>query len=151
MRIFLAGASGAIGRQLVPLLASAGHTVAGTTRSEAKAAMLRELGAEPVFAGANAAEVAASNARIRDEGTANLIAAARAAGAGRFLAQSIAFLPGGGRFCRLRRRIRHHRSPLRGVETKQIGGRSERPRTPRCAGLRASQTLIVITSPSATK
>ncbi|MGE5335951.1 MAG: NAD(P)H-binding protein [Nitrososphaerota archaeon] len=50
MRVFLAGASGAIGRQLVPLLVAAGHEVAGTTRREAKAGMLRELGAEPVVA-----------------------------------------------------------------------------------------------------
>src|SRR3954471_17524207 len=48
MRIFLAGASGAIGRQLVPLLVADGQVVAGTTRSESKAGMLRELGAEPV-------------------------------------------------------------------------------------------------------
>lgn len=131
MRIFLAGASGAIGRQLVPLLVADGHVVAGTTRSESKAATLRELGAEPVvvdvydaaalreavvafgpelvmhqltdlpqdpaeMVGPNAAAAAAANARIRDEGTANLIAAAKAAGAERFLAQSIAFIPGAG-------------------------------------------------------
>jgi len=131
MRVFLAGASGAIGRQLVPLLVADGHVVAGTTRSESKAALLRELGAELVvvdvydagalrdavvafapdlvmhqltdlpqdaaeMVGPNAAEVAAANARIRDEGTANLVAAARAAGVERFLAQSIAFVPGGG-------------------------------------------------------
>jgi uncharacterized protein YbjT (DUF2867 family) len=48
VRVFLAGASGAIGRQLVPLLIADGHEVAGTTRSEAKVEMLRELGAKPV-------------------------------------------------------------------------------------------------------
>jgi len=48
MRIFLAGASGAIGRRLVPLLVSAGHVVIGTTRSENKLEQLRHLGAEPV-------------------------------------------------------------------------------------------------------
>jgi nucleoside-diphosphate-sugar epimerase len=121
VRIFLAGASGVIGRQLTPLLVEAGHTVAGTTRSAGKADLLRGLGAEPVVvdvydAGGlrdaicnfapemvmhqltdlpdDAAELAASrdsNARMREEGTANLVHAARAAGASRFLAQSIAW------------------------------------------------------------
>jgi len=48
MHVFLAGAGGAIGRSLVPLLTSHGHTVTGTTRSAAKAERLRALGAEPV-------------------------------------------------------------------------------------------------------
>jgi nucleoside-diphosphate-sugar epimerase len=48
MRIFLAGAGGAIGRRLTPLLCAAGHRVVGTTRSADKAAALRTLGAEPV-------------------------------------------------------------------------------------------------------
>jgi nucleoside-diphosphate-sugar epimerase len=48
VRIFLAGASGVIGRRLVPLLVGAGHTVAGMTRSPDKADGLRELGAEAV-------------------------------------------------------------------------------------------------------
>jgi nucleoside-diphosphate-sugar epimerase len=48
MKIFLAGAGGAIGRRLTPLLAAAGHNVTGTTRSSAKAAAIRTLGAEPV-------------------------------------------------------------------------------------------------------
>src|SRR4051794_26769814 len=48
MHIFIAGASGAVGRALVPLLTSHGHTVAATTRSPQKAAALRKLGAEPV-------------------------------------------------------------------------------------------------------
>jgi nucleoside-diphosphate-sugar epimerase len=125
MRVFLAGASGAIGRQLVPLLVAAGHEVAGTTRSAAKTEMLRELGAEPVVLDVYDAErlreavvtfapelvmhqltdlpsdpaqisaKAADNARVRTEGTCNLIAAAQAAEAPRFLAQSIAWrLPG---------------------------------------------------------
>ena len=125
MRVFLAGASGAIGRQLVPLLAGAGHEVAGTTRSEAKVELLRKLGAEPVIIDVYDAErlldevvafgpelvmhqltdlpqdprqiseKAADNARVRTEGTRNLIAAAQAAEAPRFLAQSIAWrLPG---------------------------------------------------------
>jgi nucleoside-diphosphate-sugar epimerase len=121
MRIFLAGASGVIGRQLTPLLVAAGHTVAGTTRSERKAELVRGLGAEPVvvdvyeagalrdaicdFApdmvmhqltdlpddAAKIPECRESNARMREEGTANLVHAARAAGASRFLAQSIAW------------------------------------------------------------
>jgi nucleoside-diphosphate-sugar epimerase len=127
MRIFLAGASGVIGRPLVPLLVAGGHQVAGTTRSESKREMLLELGAEPVVldvydadALRNAvvafapelvmhqltdlpddpAELAGAastaNARMRDVGTSNLIAAAGAAGAERFLAQSIAWIPEGG-------------------------------------------------------
>jgi nucleoside-diphosphate-sugar epimerase len=126
VRIFLAGASGVIGRRLVPLLVEAGHEVAGTTRSEGKAQLLRGLGAEPLVVDAFDAEAlreavvafapdlvmhqltdlpdlpaeipkrATDNARIRDEGTANLIAAAGAAGAKRFLAQSIAWVPAGG-------------------------------------------------------
>ena len=121
MRVFLAGASGAIGRQLVPKLVAAGHTVAGTTRSESKVAMLRGLGAEPVVIDvydakrlreavvacapelimhqltdlpqdpAQISAKGADNARIRTEGTCNLIAAAQAAAAPRFLAQSIAW------------------------------------------------------------
>jgi nucleoside-diphosphate-sugar epimerase len=121
MRIFVAGATGALGAQLVPLLIAGGHDVAGMTRSAAKAARLRELGAEPVVcdvydAGQLAEAVtrfapdvvihaltdlpadprelaarAAGNSRIRRKGTRNLLAAARAAGARRVLAESIAF------------------------------------------------------------
>ena len=47
-RIFLAGAAGAIGRRLTPLLRLAGHEVTGTTRSTAKVAALRALGASAV-------------------------------------------------------------------------------------------------------
>jgi len=48
MRIFLAGAAGAIGRRLVPLLLGAGHHVVGTTRSTSKADVLLATGVEPV-------------------------------------------------------------------------------------------------------
>jgi NAD(P)H-binding len=125
MRVFVAGATGVIGVRLLPLLVEAGHTVAGMTRSEGKAATLEALGAEPVVCdvfdvGALTGAVvsfapdavvhqltdlpdrladlprhAAANDRIRSEGTRNLIAAAKAAGAGRFVAQSIAWRPPG--------------------------------------------------------
>jgi nucleoside-diphosphate-sugar epimerase len=125
MRIFFAGATGVIGRELLPMLVAAGHEVTAISRSEGKLAALEEAGATAVLADAydaeglreaavaarpelvmhqltdlpdDAAEIgdAAENARIRDEGTANLIAAARAAGAERLLAQSIAWTPRGG-------------------------------------------------------
>ena len=122
MRVFVAGASGAIGRPLVPRLIAAGHEVTGMTRSEARAEHVRAAGADAAVVdvfdsealraavGAARAEVivhqltslpdridfrkedtyAATN-RVRTEGTRNLIEAARAAGARRFVAQSIAF------------------------------------------------------------
>lgn len=126
MRIFLAGASGVIGARLTPMLVEAGHAVAGTTRSAEKAERVRGLGAEPIVLDVYDAEAlraavvdfspdlvmhqltdlpddaseipqrGKANARIREEGTANLIAAARAAGAERFLAQSIAWTPAAG-------------------------------------------------------
>lgn len=52
MRVFVAGATGAIGRRLVPRLVAAGHEVHGMTRSDSKQAMLKELGAVPVVADA---------------------------------------------------------------------------------------------------
>ena len=48
MRVFVAGATGAIGKQLVPRLVAAGHEVHGMTRSESKKGMLDALGAVPV-------------------------------------------------------------------------------------------------------
>jgi nucleoside-diphosphate-sugar epimerase len=123
MRIFLAGASGAIGRRLVPLLLRAGHAVTGTTRSAENAKLLEGAGVTaavldvfdaPAIADAvrsarpdvvihqltdllrefDQAQIAASyskNARIRTEGTRNLVAAAQAASVRRFIVQSIAF------------------------------------------------------------
>jgi nucleoside-diphosphate-sugar epimerase len=76
-RIFLAGASGVIGRRLTPLLLDHGHSVWAATRSPDNGEFLRKLGAP--------------GARIRDEGTRNLVAAARKAGARRLIAQSIAW------------------------------------------------------------
>jgi nucleoside-diphosphate-sugar epimerase len=52
MKVFVAGATGAIGKQLVPRLVEAGHEVHGMTRTESKQAMLHELGAVPVVADA---------------------------------------------------------------------------------------------------
>jgi nucleoside-diphosphate-sugar epimerase len=66
MRIFVAGATGAVGRRLVPRLVHAGHSVVGLTRSSGKAAFLRNLGAEPVVADAldsDAIETAIVSAR----------------------------------------------------------------------------------------
>ena len=127
MRIFIAGASGVIGIRLLPLLAVAGHEVAGMTRSPAKVDGLKALGAEPIvcdvydaealrvavvrFApdvvmhqltdlpddAAKIPEFGARNDRIRREGTRNLLAAAEAAGAEQILAQSIAWKQPGNR------------------------------------------------------
>ncbi|MEV4235726.1 NAD(P)H-binding protein [Nocardia sp. NPDC050408] len=127
MRIYLAGATGVIGTRLLPLLLEAGHEVAGMTRSAAKADQVRAAGAEPVVCdvydldaliaavvafgpdllmhqltdlpddAALLPELAGANARIRSEGTRNLIAAAQAAGSKRFVAQSIAWEPPAGR------------------------------------------------------
>jgi nucleoside-diphosphate-sugar epimerase len=47
--IFLAGAAGAIGRQLAPLLVADGWRVVGTTRSDQKASILHRMGVEPVI------------------------------------------------------------------------------------------------------
>jgi len=122
--VFLAGASGVIGRRLAPLLVSEGWRVFGATHSADRAALLRGLGVEPVIvdvfdAPALAAAVAkarpgvvvhqltdlppgldpsrmaaalARNARIRDEGTRNLVDAAVRAGVRRLVAQSVAFV-----------------------------------------------------------
>jgi nucleoside-diphosphate-sugar epimerase len=120
MRVFVAGATGALGRRLVPQLVRAGHEVTGTTRTADRADAVRATGAEPavvdvldreaIMAAVVAAKpdvivhqltamsgstdlrhfdrfFAATN-RLRIEGTDNLLAAARAAGASRFVAQS---------------------------------------------------------------
>jgi len=122
MKVFVAGASGVVGRHLVPQLVGAGHDVTGTARSPEKAAALRRLGAEPVELDAldreatlRAVKETGPDAvinqltklpreynprkvdyeptnRVRVEGGRNLIDAARAAGARRLITQSIAFL-----------------------------------------------------------
>ncbi len=122
MRVFVAGASGAIGASLVPRLAAAGHEVTAMTRSAGKAGDLEAAGARPVVCDAfdasavrDAVDAAGAEVvvneltalpnhfdprkvdygptnRLRREGTANLLAAAAAAGARRLISQSIAFL-----------------------------------------------------------
>lgn len=68
MRVFVAGATGAIGKQLVPRLVAAGHEVHGMTRSESKRAMLHELGAVPVVADAlDPVQVAEAVGRARPD------------------------------------------------------------------------------------
>lgn len=56
MKVLVAGAGGAMGRQLLPRLAKNGHEVVGLTRSPEKAELVRALGAEPVIADALDAE-----------------------------------------------------------------------------------------------
>jgi 2-alkyl-3-oxoalkanoate reductase len=127
MKVFVAGATGALGRALVPQLVARGHEVVGMTRSESKQDLLRSLGARPLVADAldpdAAAEAVASaepevivhqltalsgklsvrfirhpersaasimTNRLRTEGTDHLLAAGRAVGARRFVAQSFA-------------------------------------------------------------
>ncbi|MGP3955522.1 NAD-dependent epimerase/dehydratase family protein [Nonomuraea sp. 3N208] len=116
MHVFLAGGTGVVGRRLVPLLVAQGCTVAATTRDEARAALLRGLGAVPVRvdmydAAALRAAVResgadvvmhqltdlsggdfAANSRLREIGTRNLVDAALAAGVRRIVAQSISWV-----------------------------------------------------------
>ena len=122
-RIYLAGASGVIGSRLVPLLVDAGYTVGAMTRSSEKAARLASLGAEPIVCdvfdrGALTTAVRSFspdlvlheltdlpdavedlpkagllNARIRVEGTRNLIDAMDGLDEPKIVAQSIAWTP----------------------------------------------------------
>ena len=52
MKVFVARATGALGKQLVPMLVANGHEVVGMTRTEAKRDQLRSVGAQPVVADA---------------------------------------------------------------------------------------------------
>ncbi|MGH9212027.1 MAG: NAD-dependent epimerase/dehydratase family protein [Acidimicrobiales bacterium] len=125
MKVFVAGASGALGVQLVPKLVAAGHEVVAMTRTASKQDGLRGLGAEPVVADAldpdavarvvgeaepevivhqltalsgkmslrdarhpDRSSMAKMTNRLRTEGTDHLLAAGRAVGARRFVAQS---------------------------------------------------------------
>ena len=68
MRVFIAGATGVLGRRLLPLLTDAGHDVTGMTRTPAKAELLRPLGATPVIADAlDAPAVAKAVAEARPD------------------------------------------------------------------------------------
>ncbi len=125
MRVFVAGATGAMGRQLIPKLVADGHEVVGMTRTPEKQDRIREMGARPAVAdGLDPEAVAQAVAeaepevvihqltaidagaisrsidktfvltnRLRTEGTDHLLAAARAVGAKRFIAQSFAGWP----------------------------------------------------------
>jgi nucleoside-diphosphate-sugar epimerase len=124
MKILLAGATGAIGRRLIPLLVDAGYHVTGMTRSSSKVDALRAAGVAPLvidvydlpaLAKAIAtvqpdivmhqltdlppgldpgkmAEATGRNARIRSEGTQNLVTAMLASGVRRLISQSIAWM-----------------------------------------------------------
>jgi len=63
MRIFVAGATGAVGRELVPALIAGGHQVTGLTRSPAKADMIKRMGGQPVVA--DALDTAAVTSALR--------------------------------------------------------------------------------------
>src|SRR5690242_13229100 len=120
MRVLVAGATGAMGMELVPRLVDAGHEVFAMVRSDSGKVRAARLGAVPVIADAlDRAQVEAAvreaapevivnqltairhidtrhfersfaaTDRLRIEGTDNLLAAARATGVRRFVAQSI--------------------------------------------------------------
>jgi nucleoside-diphosphate-sugar epimerase len=68
MKVFVAGATGAVGKRLVPELVKRGHEVVGMTRSPEKEELVRELGAEPAFAdGLDAAAVRQAVERAEPE------------------------------------------------------------------------------------
>jgi nucleoside-diphosphate-sugar epimerase len=127
MKVFVAGATGVLGRELVPQLVARGHEVVGMTRSASKQDLVRSLGARPVVADALDADAVAEAVasaepevivhqltalsgkmstrdmrhpdrsfaatmtnRLRTEATDHLLAAGRAVGARRFVAQSFA-------------------------------------------------------------
>lgn len=121
MRIVVAGATGVMGRRLLPLLAAAGHDVRAIARGEERRAALARQGAEavaadlfdpeglrqavagcdavinmatriPVGPGAAMRGAWRENDRIRREGSRNLVDAALAAGAGRYIQESIVFV-----------------------------------------------------------
>ena len=125
LKVFVAGATGVLGRELVPQLVARGHEVVGMTRSASKQDLVRSLGAQPVVADAldsdavaqavasaepevivhqltalsgkmsirdarhpDRSSMAKMTNRLRTEGTDHLLAAGRAVGARRFVAQS---------------------------------------------------------------
>jgi 2-alkyl-3-oxoalkanoate reductase len=145
MKVFVAGATGALGRALVPQLVARGHEVVGMTRSASKQDLVRSLGARPIVADAldpDAVAQAVASAepevivhqltalsgkmtmrdarhpdrsamakmtnRLRTEGTDHLLAAGRAVGARRFVAQSF----GAFRFARTGGPVQTEADPL---------------------------------------
>ncbi len=139
MRIFVAGAAGAMGKQLVPRLVEAGHEVWGTTRAESNRAVIEEMGATAVVVDAlNADQVGGAVAeaepeviihqltaigsmdirnfdrsfaptnRLRTTGTDHLLAAGRAVGVRRFIAQSYTAWP----YARTGGRVKTEEDPL---------------------------------------
>lgn len=145
MKVFVAGATGALGRRLVPQLVARGHTVVGMTRTTSKQDLVRSLGARPVVADAldaGAVTEAVGSAepevivheltalseplglrdarhpdrspgaimtnRLRTAGTDHLLAAGRAAGARRVVAQSF----GGFRLARAGEPVQSEADPL---------------------------------------
>jgi nucleoside-diphosphate-sugar epimerase len=121
MRVFVAGASGVIGQRLIPRLTQAGYVVGAMTRTSSKMTLLQDLGAEPILCDVfdrealiaavrdfgpdiivneltdlpdDVTQISAYgdlNARIRTEGSENLIEAARRNGSPKILAQSVAW------------------------------------------------------------
>jgi nucleoside-diphosphate-sugar epimerase len=149
MKVFVAGASGAIGRPLVAQLVERGHEVVGMTRS--KTAVIDDLGAEAVVADAfdagavlGAVEAArpdvvvneltdlgrplnprkyadwlAGTNRLRREGTRNLVDAAVAAGVPKFVSQSVAFA------YRFDPGVKTEESPIHGAAAGEMGAAME--------------------------
>jgi nucleoside-diphosphate-sugar epimerase len=145
MKVFVAGATGVLGRRLVPELVVRGHQVFGMTRSASKQDLVRDLGAQPVVADALDADAVAqavasaepevivheltalsgkmsardmrrpdryagatTTNRLRTEATDHLLAAGRAVGARRFVAQSF----GAVRFARTGGPVQTEADPL---------------------------------------
>jgi nucleoside-diphosphate-sugar epimerase len=164
-RIFLAGATGAIGRRLLPLLLNAGYEVTGMTRSQAKALEFRGRGMRIVVAdvfdadavmralrdarpdivihqltdlsalagSASPTAAISRNARIRSEGTRNLVNAARAVGAQRMIAQSISWAYGPG--------------PLPHVESDPLDVHAGEPRSITVGGINALENAVLNSPP----
>ena len=65
MKIFVAGATGVLGRALVPQLVARGHEVVGMTRSASKQDLVRSLGARPVVADALDPDAVAAGGGVR--------------------------------------------------------------------------------------
>jgi nucleoside-diphosphate-sugar epimerase len=149
MRVFVAGATAAIGRQLVPRLVAAGHEVTGMTRSQPKQEMIRDMGAIPVVADAldpeHVAEAvgrarpdviahqltslsgvqryterdAAQTNRLRTEGTHHRVSAGQAVGVRRFVAQRVAAF---GAYGRSGRPVKSEDAPLDLAPLREMRG-----------------------------